>query len=431
MMALPSQSARPIARRSYMHRTSRGRPGSRRLIFGGVGAVVLVAAGWVLWPGGDDAPDSARGGAADGARPEIDRGTPTPGPAGAEPVGTGLMAASITGEDDDPEAARPAPAERNQTTPARREIERPPARPPATPPTARDTTPASTAAAPASAPAPEARPSRDTAGPGTAGARSSGRRALQLVEAGADRLARNQPVEGRRLLSQALASGTLSDADARAVRRRLTELNERLVFSPEVADGDPFAMTYMVRDNDRLSRIPRRMGIQVEWQFIQHVNRIADPRRLRAGQRLKLVTGPFHAVIHKHAYRMDVYLGDGAERVFVRSFDVGLGEYDSTPEGRFRVRENSKLVNPEWRNPRTRELYLPDDPANPIGEHWIGLVADDEHLTGVTGYGIHGTIEPDSIGRQASMGCIRMRPDDVALIWGMLVAQVSEVEISN
>jgi lipoprotein-anchoring transpeptidase ErfK/SrfK len=44
------------------------------------------------------------------------------------------------------------------------------------------------------------------------------------------------------------------------------------------------------------------------------------------------------------------------------------------------------------------------------------------------GYGIHGTIEQDSIGRQASMGCIRMRPDDVALVYEML-SEHSTVQI--
>ena len=92
------------------------------------------------------------------------------------------------------------------------------------------------------------------------------------------------------------------------------------------------------------------------------------------------------------------------------------------------VKPDSKLVNPEWRNPRTRELFLPDDPANPIGERWIGLVGVDAHLAASEGIGIHGTIEPESIGRQASMGCVRMLPDDVALVYGMLV-EGSTVEI--
>jgi len=38
----------------------------------------------------------------------------------------------------------------------------------------------------------------------------------------------------------------------------------------------------------------------------------------------------------------------------------------------------------------------------------------------VPGYGIHGTWEPDTIGRQSSAGCIRLLNDDVAELFVML-----------
>ncbi|QOJ19059.1 MAG: L,D-transpeptidase [Phycisphaeraceae bacterium] len=158
------------------------------------------------------------------------------------------------------------------------------------------------------------------------------------------------------------------------------------------------------------------------------INRIQDERKVQAGQRIKLVTGPFHAVVSKSKYRLDLYLGDDADRVLVGSYKVGLGEYDSTPVGMFKI--GSKLINPEWRNPRNlREHYLPDDPQNPLGERWIGLIGVDDNTREFTGYGIHGTIEPQTIGTQASMGCVRMLPDDVALIYEVLMPGGSMVEI--
>jgi lipoprotein-anchoring transpeptidase ErfK/SrfK len=141
------------------------------------------------------------------------------------------------------------------------------------------------------------------------------------------------------------------------------------------------------------------------------------------------VTGPFHAVIHKPVYRLDLYLGEGPDQVFVRSFPVGLGQYNTTPTGRFRVKADSKLLNPEWVNPRTRQRYAADDPENPIGERWIGLEGIDESNALLSGYGIHGTIEPDTIGTQASMGCVRMHHEDVELIYEVLVEKVSTVTI--
>jgi len=44
-------------------------------------------------------------------------------------------------------------------------------------------------------------------------------------------------------------------------------------------------------------------------------------------------------------------------------------------------------------------------------------------------YGIHGTIDPASIGENMSMGCIRMLPKDVALVYDLLVNKHSRVTI--
>ena len=60
-----------------------------------------------------------------------------------------------------------------------------------------------------------------------------------------------------------------------------------------------------------------------------------------------------------------------------------------------------------------------DDPANPLGERWIDLGES---------YGIHGTIDPDTIGKAASRGCIRMRAKDVIEVYDFLV-KGSEVVI--
>ena len=140
-------------------------------------------------------------------------------------------------------------------------------------------------------------------------------------------------------------------------------------------------------------------------------------------------TGPFHAEVDKKSYRIDLYLGEGANQVFVRSYRVGLGEYNSTPIGSFKVRRNSKLINPTWVNPRTRAFFAADDPANPIGERWIGLEGIEERTVELSGLGIHGTIEPSTIGQDASMGCVRMHSDDVAEIYEVLAEGVSTVNI--
>ncbi len=239
---------------------------------------------------------------------------------------------------------------------------------------------------------------------------------------------RNQPVQSRELLTAALRSGRLDAADADFVRETVQSLNRRLVFSPQIVPGDPFSLPHVVGPGEQLGGIVRDLSLDVDWRFILRINRLLSERHLRVGQKLKLVTGPFHAIVDKSDFRMDFYLGTGDQSVYVTSMGVGLGTFDSTPLGRFRVKPASKLANPSWANPHTGELFDRDDPANPIGEHWIGLEGIDDSTRDMFGYGLHGTIDPDSFGRQASMGCIRMRPDVFALALELLT-YASTVEI--
>lgn len=236
-------------------------------------------------------------------------------------------------------------------------------------------------------------------------------------------------VDARKELSIALNSGTLSANEAAQARGVLTDISDTLVFSPAIISDDQYSIEYIIRGGDTLSGIVKKMGLQVDWRFIQRINGIKQASGIRPGQNLKLITGPFHAVVSKDMYRIDFYLGEGGERVFVRSFRVGLGEYDSTPIGLFKVRQHSKLVNPTWTNPRTREFFSADNPENPIGERWIGLDGIEERTRDLKGLGIHGTIEPQTIGMQSSMGCIRMHSDDVTQAYEMLSEGISTVEI--
>jgi len=239
-----------------------------------------------------------------------------------------------------------------------------------------------------------------------------------------------QPVAARLQLSSLLRSGSLTDSEAAQARGVLTDISDNLVFSKEIKANDPFAIEYIIRGGDTLSGIVQKMGLQVNWRFIQRINDIPQASGIRPGQNIKLITGPFHAKIDKDTYRIDLYQGDGNEQVFVRSFRVGLGEFNSTPTGLFKVRKNSKLVNPTWVNPRTREFFSADNPMNPIGERWIGLEGVEERTRDLSGLGIHGTIEPDTIGTQSSMGCIRMDSSDITQVYEMLAEGVSTVEIN-
>jgi len=268
-----------------------------------------------------------------------------------------------------------------------------------------------------------------SAGAGARGAMGSSRG----ISAAKEAIAGNDLLAGRSILNRVLSDPSTPADERERVRGELAQLNEKLLFSPKVYPSDPLVGTYEVRPGDSLERIASRLGLAVDWRLLQRVNRLKNPNHIQVGQTLKIVRGPFHAVVHKGEFRLDVYAGppdEKSEWVYIRSFPVGLGAQDSTPVGRFVVRANSKLLNPSWINPRTRQRFGSEDPKNPIGEHWIGLegvgAAADQ-----AGYGLHGTIQPASIGRTESMGCIRLNEDDVSLLYEMLVERVSVVEIQD
>jgi len=233
-------------------------------------------------------------------------------------------------------------------------------------------------------------------------------------------LARGDALTARRIYCEALKGG-LSSTAQQMVRGELIRLADGAIFSPDVLAEDGLVSLYPVGRGDTLMTIARRFKITDD--LILSINRIPNKDRLSVGTPLKVVKGPFRAIVTKSDFRLDVFLGE----VLVRSFRAGLGTNGSTPTGRWIVRD--KLRNPGWTDPRTNEYYHPDAPDNPIGEFWIGLEGVAGDAVSRRGFGIHGTIDPGSIGRQMSLGCVRLLPQDIESVFRLLVIGESTVEI--
>ena len=238
-------------------------------------------------------------------------------------------------------------------------------------------------------------------------------------------------LEARDAVNAALVSGRLSGYDADAARALLSEINQTVVFSTRKFADDRFGGTYKVESGDRFDKIGRNHGITAD--LLMQINGITDPKRLRSGAYIKVLKGPFHAVVSKGGFRLDLYLGGlpgtGADVAYVTSFPVGLGKDDSTPLGKWQVEPDRKVKNPVYYSPRGEGVIEADDPANPLGEFWVGLVGVEGDAVGKESYGIHGTIDPQSIGKMESMGCIRLRNEDVAVVFNALVEAKSTVKV--
>lgn len=277
---------------------------------------------------------------------------------------------------------------------------------------------------------PAAAPGNTSPQPGTLTPTGSTSEVMQLIQAGEQKAAAGDLVQARVILSKALLHADAVREDRERIRQKLGPISQELLFSPKVNAADPMSEEYAIKSGDNLIKITRNRELAVDWRLIERINGLKD-KPLRIGQKIKLVRGPFHAVVSKGDYRLDLFHGspdDPQSWTYIRSFKVGLGTGNSTPLGNFVVRPRSKLVNPPWVNPQTGQKFAANDPKNPIGEYWMGLEGTGESKA-IAGYGIHGTIEPDSIGQQKSMGCVRLGDEDVKLIYELLVEQVSVVKI--
>jgi len=92
------------------------------------------------------------------------------------------------------------------------------------------------------------------------------------------------------------------------------------------------------------------------------------------------------------------------------SYPVAVGKKGwETPTGNFKVTQMIK--DPVWQNPWNGKI-VPASPKGPIGERWIGFWSDGKNTIG-----FHGTPTVKSLGTAASHGCVRMRNEDVKVLF--------------
>ena len=111
-----------------------------------------------------------------------------------------------------------------------------------------------------------------------------------------------------------------------------------------------------------------------------------------------------------HIYRYQ----NGADPLLLAFFPITPGKQDQIKYGQWKVKNS--IPNPVWRydplvlkgegRSEEKDVYnVPGGPNNPVGVLWNGLSAPS--------VGIHGTNQPETIGRTRSSGCIRMSNWDV------------------
>jgi L,D-transpeptidase ErfK/SrfK len=191
---------------------------------------------------------------------------------------------------------------------------------------------------------------------------------------------------------------------------------------------------------DTLLDLARRHGLG--YEEIVNANPGVDPwlpgqgTRIRLPKQRVLPDAPREGiVINLPEHRLYYYpVPKPGEPRTVVSFPVSIGKMDwNTPLGTTRIA--MKIRNPTWTPPESvRQEHLkngevlpkvvPAGPDNPLGLFAMRLAIPGG------AYMIHGTNKPAGVGMQVTHGCMRLYPEDIELLFGM-VSEGTPVRIVN
>ncbi|HTW93151.1 MAG TPA: LysM peptidoglycan-binding domain-containing protein, partial [Tepidisphaeraceae bacterium] len=115
-----------------------------------------------------------------------------------------------------------------------------------------------------------------------------------------------QFLQARGELNDALQSGTLDPSQCDSVKKLLSQISQVVVFSPRRFPDDLYGGVYVVQPGDSLAKIAN--AHDCTWELLSRINGI-EPRHLRAGATIKVVEGPFFAVVEKQRFTINLYLG--------------------------------------------------------------------------------------------------------------------------
>lgn len=196
-----------------------------------------------------------------------------------------------------------------------------------------------------------------------------------------------------------------------AAVKLLGQINMKLLKSPLMMPGKEY---YVIQSGDYLQKIARKYNTTVE--LLKTMNGLKSDT-IRLGDRLLVFNGNFSIRVSKSRCELDLLSGG---KLFKR-YSVGTGKFGKTPAVEFTLVD--KIVEPPWTRPSDNKKIEYGDPENVLGSRWMAIKSE-EHPE-LTGFGIHGTWERDSIGKQSSAGCIRMLNEDVEELFDLVPRKTS------
>ena len=190
--------------------------------------------------------------------------------------------------------------------------------------------------------------------------------------------------------------------------KRIYRLNMKILFSPIITKD---SQKYVVVKGDTLSKIAKKFGTTVE--LLMKSNQLRSDL-IKPGMEFKISTAKYSIVVD----RSQNILILKSDEAILKIYSVSTGLNNVTPLGNFKIVIKEK--NPTWY--ATGAVIPPESPENILGSRWMGISK--------SGYGIHGTTQPETIGKHITAGCIRMVNRDVEELYGIIPVG-TEVTIAN
>ncbi|GAB6164674.1 LysM peptidoglycan-binding domain-containing protein [Thermostilla marina] len=159
---------------------------------------------------------------------------------------------------------------------------------------------------------------------------------------------------------------------------------------------------YTVQPGETLGRIAERYA--VPWELLAKINGIRDPDHIPPGTQLKVVRGPFDAIVRLQERELTLMLNGK----YAGRFRIGVGTDVENLVGEYRVCE--KRMHPIYYGP-DGTIIDADNPNNPLGKYWIGLGGR---------IALHGTNDPANFDRPDAKGTIFLADRDIEDLYSIL-----------
>jgi lipoprotein-anchoring transpeptidase ErfK/SrfK len=207
-----------------------------------------------------------------------------------------------------------------------------------------------------------------------------------------------------------LSKAVSASSDPEAVQL-LGTVNMQLLKSSMMMPGKEY---HVIQSGDYLQKIAKKYNTTVP--LLKTMNGM-ESDVIRLGDRLLVFNSTFTIRVSKSRNELDL-VSNG--KLFKR-YRVGTGKSGKTPAVKFTITD--KIIEPPWTRPSDNKQIEYGDAENVLGSRWMAIKSTDHPE--LTGFGIHGTWERDSIGRQSSAGCVRMLNEDVEELFDLVPRKTS------